>query len=144
MRCFVQVVFLVNETGIIEMVRRLFCTVLLLLLTVCLSGCAVALVGAGAAGYGYIKGDLEAVVNYNVSTTYDACLDAMDDLELPVISRQKTLLDGKIISRNSDDKKVQIKLEHVTTRQTKLFIRIGTFGNETQSQAIYDAIRANL
>ena len=126
------------------MVRRLFCTVLLLLLTVCLSGCAVALIGAGAAGYGYIKGDLEAVVDGNVGTTYYACLDALDDLDLPVISQQKTRLDGKIISRNSDDKKVQIKLEHITTRQTKLFIRIGTFGNETQSQAIYDAIRANL
>ena len=144
MRHVVLVVVVVNETGIIEMVRRLFCAVLLLSLTFCLSGCAVALVGAGAAGYGYIRGDLEAVVNYDINATYNACLKALDDLELPIISQQKTLLDGKIVSRNSADKKVQINLKRTASRQTKLFIRIGTFGDEVQSQAIYDRIRENL
>lgn len=109
-----------------------------------ISGCAAALVGAGAAGVGYVRGDLRATVDKNIAAVYDASLKAMDELELNIISKEKTALDAKIITRTSQDKKIQIILKRTEADTTKLSIRIGMFGDETQSRTIYDQIKKNL
>ena len=109
------------------------------------SGCFVAVVGAGAAaGVGYARGDLEAVLDADPTDVYEASLEAMDDLELPVISKEKNALEAKIISRTTEDKKVQITIKRTETNVAKLSIRIGVFGDEVQSRLIYDKIKANL
>ena len=110
-----------------------------------LGGCAVAIVGAGAAaGVGYVRGDLEATLKNDVEPIYKASLEALDQLELAVISREKDALGAKIISRTSEDKKVQIKLKQTQGGITELSIRIGIFGDEALSRLIYDKIRENL
>jgi hypothetical protein len=108
------------------------------------SGCAAALVGAGAAGVAYVRGDLQATMDKNITEVYDASLKAVDELELSVISKQKSALDAKIVTRSSQDKKIHIMLKRTEANATDLSIRIGAFGDETQSRAIYDQINKNL
>jgi hypothetical protein len=125
--------------------QQLIISTLLASFALSISGCAIALVGAGAAaGVGYIKGDLEATLEDDVEDVYRASLQALNKLKLAVISRQMDALSAKITSRTSEDKKIQIKIKRIDRRNTKLAIRIGVFGNETKSRIIYDKIKENL
>ena len=128
------------------MKTRTIITILLLAVTAtAISGCAVALVGAGAAaGVGYVRGDLEAQMDESIDNVYNASLKALEELELAIISKDKNALGAKIISRTTEDKKIQIKLKRTENNITKLTIRIGLFGDETQSRVIYDTIKKNL
>ena len=142
---------LVNNSNVVlkgiamKSARVVISIILLGLLAVGCGGCFVAVVGAGAAaGVGYVRGDLEAVLDADPADVYEASLEAMDDLELPIISKEKNALEAKIVSRTTEDKKVQIIIKRTETNITKLSIRIGVFGNEVQSRLIYDKIKANL
>ena len=125
--------------------QQLIISALLAALALTISGCVVAVVGAGAAaGVGYIRGDLEATLEDDVEDVYKASLRALNELDLAVISKQQDALGAKIVSRNSEDKKIQVKLKQTEGGITKLTIRIGVFGDETQSRLIYDKIKENL
>ena len=116
-------------------------------MVVWLSGCvaAVVAVGAGAAaGTVYVQGDLQAVVDQELDKVYRAGLNTLEQLALPITGRDKTALDAKLIGRNSEDKKITIKLKRTEENYTKISIRVGTFGDEAQSRAIYDKIKENL
>jgi len=109
------------------------------------SGCFLLLVGAGgAAGVGYVMGDLEATVQHDLKDVYQASLRALGQLELPILSKTKTVLNAEIRSINALDKKVKIILKRTETDNTQISIRIGTFGDETHSRQIYNKIVANL
>ena len=125
--------------------KQFIISALLAALALTISGCVVAAVGAGAAaGVGYIRGDLEAILENDVEEVYEASLTALRQLKLAVISKQQDALAAKIVSRNIEDKKIQINVKQNEGQTVKLTIRIGVFGDETQSRLIYDKIRDNL
>ena len=70
----------------------------------------------------------------------------MKQLQLPVLEgrTEKDALSATILARDADDKRVTIKLKAQNEQMTEISIRIGTFGDETKSQMIYDRIRQNL
>jgi len=110
-----------------------------------LQGCLAVVVGAGAAGtVAYVKGDLEAVESKDINTVYEATLKAMEQLELSVSKKTKDAMSALIIARDSQDKKVTVKLSATAEGATKLSIRVGVWGSETKSQFIHDQIKKNL
>lgn len=109
-----------------------------------LQGCAAVLVGAGAGSVAYLKGNLEAVLEKDVSQAYQAALKALDELEISTTKKQKDALAAVIVGRTAADKKITIKLKAAENNLTKLSIRVGVFGNQAQSRRIYDEIRKNL
>lgn len=112
---------------------------------VTLSGCILAAVGAGAAGtVAYVKGDLEVMEAKNLDTVYAASKKALEDLELSVIQDNKDKMGATLVSRDSQDKKVTIKLTAVGDESTEISIRLGTFGNEAKAAMIYNKIKENL
>lgn len=112
---------------------------------VALGGCVVAAVGAGAAGtVAYIMGDLQTVELAKLDDVYAAAEKAVGELELSVTSKTKDAMSAKIIARDSQDKKVKIKLAATAEGGTKVSLRVGTFGNETKSRLIYEQIKKNL
>lgn len=125
--------------------RKLFLTIVLIMMSFGMSGCMLLLVGSGvAAGVGYAKGDLEATLDKPITAVYDASLACLTQMELPVIQKSQSLLDAEIIGRTSQDKKIRIVLKRKAENTTGLFIRIGTFGDEAHSRMIYDKIKENL
>ncbi len=123
----------------LAVLAAVFCTGALLV-----NGCAVVLVGAGAGTVAYIKGSLEAVVKDDVDAVYEASLKALDQLEIAPAEKQKDALAARIVARNAQDKKITIKLKAAENDLTKISIKIGFFGDRSQSQAIYDKIKDNL
>ncbi len=106
------------------------------------TGCAVALIGAGAAGtMAYIEGDLEATEPYDVEKVYQASQVAIRELGLARISQSQDVLGAQIIARDALDKKITIKIKYHTEYSSKLSIRVAMFGSEEKSRQIYLKIR---
>lgn len=110
-----------------------------------LTGC-VAVVAAGAAGTGvaWYSGRLEANLDHNLDAVFAAAQKSLNQLEFANISNKKSSVDARLVSRTALDKKVEITLEKVTDRSTKVIIRVGIFGDETLSMSILDKIKAAL
>lgn len=112
---------------------------------VTLSGCILAAVGAGAAGtVAYVKGDFEVVEAKNLDAVYAATKKALEDLELSAIQDNKDKIGATLVSRDSQDKKVTIKLTAVSDESTNISIRFGTFGDEAKAAMVYNKIKENL
>lgn len=112
---------------------------------VLLTGCIVAAVGAGAAGtVAYVKGDLEVIEAKGLDDVYVASKKALADLELPAIQDNKDKMGAVLVSRDSQDKKVTVKLTAVTDASTEISVRFGTFGDEAKSAMVYNKIKENL
>lgn len=104
-------------------------------------------VGAGAAGtVAYLAGDLEVHEPYDIETVYAASKKALTELELHVVEGRtsKDALSATIVARDAADKQVIVKLKSTLAKGTAVSVRVGTFGNDTKSQLIYDQIRKNL
>ena len=126
-------------------VRRLVVTLALGLSVAGLTGC-FAVVAAGAAGTGvaWYRGQLEANLDQNIDAVFTASQKALRQLEFANISNQKSSVDAQLVARTALDKKVEVRLEKVTDRSTKVIIRVGVFGDETLSMSILDKIKAAL
>jgi hypothetical protein len=125
--------------------RRLFVALLLGVSVAGLTGC-VAVVAAGAAGTGvaWYSGRLEANLDQNIEAVFVASQKALTQLEFANITNKKSSVDAQLVSRTALDKKVEITLQKVTDRSTKVMIRVGVFGDETLSMSILDKIKAAL
>ena len=112
------------------------------------SGCilfvAGAAAGAGVAGYAWVNGELESTEAASLSRTWEASLAAMQDLQFPVTSQAKDALEGNLTARNAKNTEIKIKLKYVSNTSTEIHIRVGTFGDETQSRAILSKIKEHL
>jgi len=121
-------------------ISALICGVIILV-----QGCMVAAVGVGAAGtVAYVKGDLESVEAASLDDVYSAAEKAVDELGLFVISKKKDALSATIITRDTADKKIKIYLASDSKETTKIFIRVGIFGDEAKSRLVYDKIKEYL
>ncbi|UCD50891.1 MAG: DUF3568 family protein [Phycisphaerales bacterium] len=127
--------------------RQIVLLLCLLLLVMGSSGCLAVAVGAGAGGtVAYLAGDLETDEPYDIDAVFAAAEKALVDLDLRTLKHEtaKDALSAKLMARDAGDKQVVIKLKSTTTGGTHLSIRVGTFGDDTKSQLIYDRICENL
>jgi len=111
------------------------------------AGCLVVAAGAGAAGtVAYMRGDLDTEEPYRLDVVYAAAREAAKQLELSVLEgkTEKDALSALIVARDAADKRVTIHLKAQTEQTTRVSIRIGTFGDQTKSQMVYNRIRENL
>lgn len=135
-----------NPNSRFALIRRVLPAVALLaILPVAPTGC-VAVVAAGAAGAGvaWVRGTLEANLEAGLDEVFAAARGALTDLEFAKIDDRKSGVDAQLVSRTALDKRVEVKLEKVTARTTKVTIRVGVFGDETLSVSILEKIRSRL
>ena len=118
---------------------------LLATLAVCLSGCLLAAVGAGAAGtVAYAKGDLEVIRSEGITEVYEATRNAVEQLEYSITESRKDATSARVVARDSQDDKITIKLKATPEGPTEVSIRVGTWGSETRSNIIYSKIKENI
>ena len=119
--------------------------VLVMAVWVFVPGCALLLVGAGAAGtVAYVRGDLEGSVPESIAAVCVATGQAMEEMGLVPEQNQCDALTGEITAHNAQGKKITVKLNRTESDQTAILVRVGTFGDQQQSQAIYDKIKEKL
>jgi len=127
--------------------QLVFLILLFISAAVSVQGCGLelAVVGAGAAGtVAYIKGDLQTVESADIDAVYKAVLKAVDELELSITQKMKDAMTAKVVARDSQYKKITIKLGATAEGATKLSIRVGLFGNKRKSRLIYEQIKEYL
>ena len=124
--------------------RTLLLCLLISCMSLCGSGCALALIGAGAGTVGYLKGDFESVEPYTVNEVFVAAKAALADLGIARISDEKDELSAKITARDASDKKVSVRIKYLTDGTSELSIRVSVFGDESKSKKIYLKIREHL
>jgi uncharacterized lipoprotein len=116
----------------------------LLILCLCITGCAVAFLGgaaAGIAGYKYHKDALTVVYEAPFDNTWDASVKAMEDMGFTIENKTKELGSGKISTKEDEkNKKVNLTLQYKSLQETEVKIRVGLLGDETASIYIKDKI----
>lgn len=84
----------------------------------------------------YIDATPEQIVNATVNT--------IRELKLTLISSSWSTLDGDVVARTAQDKKVDIEVKGVGQNISKIEIRVGVWGDEAMSVRILDKIKAKL
>ena len=123
--------------------KQIFLVALLLGTCLVVSGCIVAAAGAGAGTVAYVMGDLKGTEAKDIDTIYKAAEKAMTQLNFKVTEKNVDKLSGRIIARDSRDKKVTIKIRATSENTTETSIRVGFFGDETKAMLIYKKMQEN-
>lgn len=112
------------------------------------SGCAVAVLatgaGLGAGTYAWLKGELQRTYPATYDTVWNASSDALQSLEMPVVSQQRDALKGTIMAKRADGSDVRVDVKYLTDKTTQVGIRIGLFGDRADSARIHETIQARL
>ena len=111
------------------------------------SSCAAALiaggVGVGAGTVAFIKGQLESTEMVPLDRAWAATQQAMEELEFDVEEKKKDALNAKLVAKDSNRRRIEIRLEREDEHKTTIKIRVGVFGDEEDSRLILRRIRTN-
>jgi Protein of unknown function (DUF3568) len=108
------------------------------------NGCTLALiglgVGAGIAGTAYVDGKLTSSIDAKPAQIKAATEAAFKELGIKLVSSTSNSLETKIVGTSAEDKSVTVTAELKESGQSKLGIRVGTFGDQILSEKIHLAI----
>ncbi|MFQ6672934.1 MAG: DUF3568 domain-containing protein [Candidatus Tectimicrobiota bacterium] len=126
--------------------RRL---VVILLIGLVSAGCGgVALLatgaGVGVGTYAWIQGELKRSYPATYDTVWNAARDALQSLEMPVLSEQRDALKGTIMAKRADGNDVRVNVKYLTDRTTEVAVRVGLFGDRAASTMIHESIQTRL
>ena len=122
--------------------------IMLLLTAGTLQGCALILLGGGAAGGGagvaYAKGELEQVHAAPYDRVWDATLRALRTLNIATSETQKDQISGKVVGTRADGTAVVVSVLPVTKDSTSVRVRVGNFGDRPAAERIQGQIAVDL
>ena len=108
------------------------------------AGCLlVGAVGAGAGTAMYVRGDLETKSSKPVTDVYSAVEETCKDLKFEIYKSEQKAFSGLIVA-NSDFGKVAFTMKGKSPTETKLSIRVGTFGDKGASELILTKLKPKL
>jgi hypothetical protein len=120
----------------------------MLILGLLLASQAGCLLVAAAAGTGatvaYVRGDLESNVDADPKAVADAAERALKDLDIAVISKEASLIDGRVQGRTARDVKITIVIKGESENSSHVSVRMGTFGDAATQSNIMEHIRKQL
>ena len=122
----------------------LLCCLLFTVLTS--SGCFALLLGgaAGAAGVVYIQGVLEKNFDSSLKDTHAATLKALKSEGIFIKTDELNVANSEIKGEFADGEKIQVNIEALTEKSSKVKVRVGVFGDEAKSNALMSAIEKRL
>ena len=127
--------------------KSLALTAALIGISLMVSGCVAAVVvgaAGGAGGYAWASGKLSFTTNHGIDDCHDATVSALAALGVRITGDTTGKLAGRIKGITATSEEVTIDLEPQSMRVTKIDVRVGFWGNQTQSTMIADAIRKRL
>lgn len=128
--------------------QRVCVCVAVLTLGVCAiltSGCILIPVAAGAvAGVVYSNGKLESHIDAPVAKTAEAAKSVLEEMQCNITKYTTGMLDGEVTGKTADSRVINVELRYATDTSCRIFIRVGTFGDEALSQTVLSKIKAKL
>jgi hypothetical protein len=117
--------------------------VLLFSLTV-LWGCELLLIGVGAGlgvgTYKFIEGKLERQYPIEYKKAWDSTNTALDNLKISISGSLNEGVKGEIEAVRQDGIKIFISLKDMGQKVTSIGVRVGTFGDRSESERIHNEI----
>lgn len=124
---------------------HVFHAALLLALCLPLAGCFyAAAAGAGAGTALYVMGDLEKTFNADFNSVHGSAVSMLKSQGLPILSEEIDSGKSVIKSEYLNGDKIKITVESMTRHTTKVYVRIGIFGDETRSRDLMQRIESRL
>ena len=110
------------------------------------SGCFALLLGgaAGAAGVVYIQGVLEKNFDSSLKDAHEATLKALKSEGIFIKTDELNVANSEVKGEFADGEKIQVNIEALTEKSSKVKVRVGVFGDEAKSNAIMSAIEKRL
>ena len=108
------------------------------------SGCVAALVGGAAAGAGtvaYVRGELKSSEKVTLDVAYTAALEAMKDLQMTLEMQKKDAHSRTVKAHMAETTTIHNSVSKTGPAETRIRIRVGTFGDQTWSRSILDQMR---
>jgi hypothetical protein len=130
------------------MKRTTFFLALVMLASSLLSaGCAVAIIAgvtAGAGTFVWANGKLSFETDHTIHQCHSATTSALNELQIDIQQSMSDSLIAKVTGRTSVNEPVVVDIEPIGPHRTRVEIRVGTWGNKTQSKIIMDSIQRHL
>ncbi len=129
-----------------RIVRFLLLSISLVGLALTQTGCLVAAAAAAGTGAGaiYVNGKTEMALDATPPAIASATETAMRDMKIAVISNNSSDAEASIIGRTSSDAKVEVTAKSETERSSKIYIRVGVWGDKVIQWNLLDRVRTNL
>jgi len=109
-----------------------------------MTGCLAAAAAAGTGlGVAYAQGDLEGTVDADRDAALLASEGALQDLGYQDVSVTTDGPTAKVFAQAGEDD-IKVNIREIGPEKSKVSVRVGAFGDEEISRAVYDQIRANL
>jgi outer membrane protein OmpA-like peptidoglycan-associated protein len=113
-----------------------------------LSGCAVALLGLGAAAgtFAYVEGKLTRTYENGYHESIQASTAALARLSIPVASQSGDEAKTTVLAKRADGKQVEVEVVNLKRSQTEIGVRTGVLGvwDREESLRVHKAIAAQL
>jgi uncharacterized lipoprotein len=121
---------------------------ILSIVALALSGCVAAALTGVAAGAGvgtaaYVNGEHLQVHRASLDRTWNATLAALKQMNMRVETDTKDAAGGTITAKRADGTDIKIT-EEPADKNTRVKIRVGTFGDQKVSESIQQRIASNL
>ena len=104
-----------------------------------LTGCST-----GMPGVKNEMGNIRTTLEANPRQLTEVAERTLADMGLSIISSQSTAVDGQIVARTAQDRRVTLHISEESDDLSKLTIRVGTFGDEAVSLALLKRIERRL
>jgi len=129
----------------LRIVPTLFTSFILGLLLTSQTGCLLAVAAAGTGTtVAYVRGDLETTLDADPRAVVDAADRALKNMEIAVVSKSASALDGSVNGRTARDVKISIVVKAETQKFSHVSVRVGVFGDNAMQASILEKIRAEL
>lgn len=119
---------------------------LMILAPLALTGCIAVAAGAGAAaGYSYVEGNAEGFVQAEPEQVAAAAQSAFLELGVEEKAFKHDEDDGSYVVAGKGPKEpVRVTVKPAGENASRLWVRVGRFGDEEFSRTVYERIRARL
>jgi len=88
----------------------------------------------------WVRDALQTTVDSSLADTVKATSKALKNLQFAAIATKSDAISGIVTAKTARDEKIAVTITSVTPTQTRLDIRVGSFGDKPVSQRILSEI----
>lgn len=129
-----------------KLFRGFLVSITLFLCVMFVCGCIPLIIGAaaGVGGYSWMNGAMEKDYYVSSKKLHSATLKGLKNMGVKISENKEDKHFAKIIAEFADGKSININIEGVTERSSKIKVRVGLMGNKIRSEMILNAVQKYL